>query len=115
MVRVKRGYRARRRRKKVFRRTKGFRGSLHKLYRPAKQAYIKALKYSTRDRRGRKREMRTLWIARINAAARLQGLSYSKFISGLRKAKVSLDRRTLSELAISDSSAFAKLAEVAKS
>ena len=115
MVRVKRGYTARRRRKKVLKRTKGFRGSLKKLYRPAKQAYIKALKHATRGRRERKREMRSLWIARINAAARLHGLSYSKFISGLKKAKISLDRRTLSELAISDPSAFAKLAKAIKS
>ena len=114
MVRVKRGFSARRRRKKVLRRTKGFRGSLRKLYRRAKEAYVKALKYSTRDRRNKKRDMRSLWIARINAAARVNGLSYSRFMNGLKKANIALDRRTLAELAVSDAPTFAKLAETAK-
>jgi len=115
MVRVKRGFVARRRRKKILKRAKGFRGSLRKLFRPAKQAVIKALKYSTRDRRVKKREFRYLWIARINAAIRPLGLSYAQFINGLKKAGVILDRKILSELAVSDPKAVAQLVEVVKS
>lgn len=115
MVRVKRGFVARKRRKKVFKRNKGFRGSLKRLYTRAKQANVKALKYSTRDRKTKKREFRSLWITRINAAVRPFGLSYGRFINGLKRAKVALDRRTLAELALSDPSAFKRIVEVAKS
>jgi len=115
MVRVKRGFVARRRRKKVLRRAKGFRGSLRKLFRPAKQAVMKAMEYATVHRRNRKRDMRSLWITRIGAAARQRGLSYNKLIFGLKKAKVDLNRKTLAELAVSDPDAFTKLAELAKS
>jgi len=115
MVRVKRGFVARRRRKKVLKRAKGFRGSLRKLFRPAKQAVMKALKYATVHRKLRKRDMRALWITRIGAASKKHGLSYSKFISGLKKSKISLNRKSLAELAINDPKAFAKLIDMAKS
>ncbi len=115
MVRVKRGYVARRRRRKLLRRAKGFRGSLRKLFRPAKQAVIKALRYATRDRKRRKREMRKLWIARIAIAAKERGLSYNKFMRGLKKAGISLDRKNLADLAVSDPEAFSKLIEMIKS
>ncbi len=115
MVRVKRGYVARRRRKKLLHRAKGFRGALGKLFRPAKQAVKKAMRHATVHRRTRKREMRALWITRIGAAARKGELSYNKLINGLKKANVGLDRKNLAELAVSDSEAFAKLVDIAKS
>jgi large subunit ribosomal protein L20 len=112
-MRVKRGFKARRRRKKILKLARGYRGGRSKLYRTAADAVDKALMYAYRDRRVRKREFRRLWIARINAAARLHNLSYSKFIHGLKLADVNLDRKVLADLAISDPSGFAKIAELA--
>ena len=112
-MRVKRGYKARRRRKKVLKLAKGFRGGRSKLYRTAADAVDKALMYAYRDRKVRKRDFRKLWIARINAAARLNNLSYSKFMHGLKLASIDLDRKVLSDLAISDPSGFAQLATTA--
>ena len=112
-MRVKRGFKARRRRKKVLKLAKGFRGGHSKLFRTAADTVDRSLKYAYRDRRQRKRDFRRLWIARINAAARMNKLSYSKFIQGLKRAKVDLDRKVLAELAISDPTGFAKIAELA--
>ncbi len=112
-MRIKRGFKARRRRKKVLKLAKGFRGGRSKLFRTAADAVDKALQYAYRDRRQRKRDFRRLWIARINAAARLNNLSYSKFIHGLKLAKVDLDRKVLADLAIFDPAGFAKIAELA--
>ena len=112
-MRVKRGIKARRRRKKVLKLAKGFRGGRSKLFRTATDAVDKALMYSYRDRRTRKRDFRRLWIARINAAARLNNLPYSKFIRGLKLAGVELDRKVLADLAISDPAGFAKIANLA--
>lgn len=115
MVRVKRGNVARNRRKKVLKRAKGFRGSLKRLFRVgAKVAVMKALRYSTIDRKDRKSNFRRLWIARINAAVRGFGLSYSKFIAGLKKKNILLDRKMLADLAVSDPNAFAKVVEAVK-
>jgi len=114
-MRVKGGNVARKRRKKILKLAKGFRGGRSKLFRTAKNAVIKALTYAYRDRRRRKRDFRRLWIARINAAARECGMSYSKFIRGLLLAEVQLDRRVLANLAIEDSTAFAQLVDMAKS
>jgi len=114
MPRVKRGVTARRRHKKVLKLTKGHRGTKHSLYRRAHESMLKALSYSYRHRRERKRDLRQLWIARINAAARLGGLPYSRFIDGLNRAGVAINRKMLSELAISDPAAFSKLVEIAK-
>ncbi len=112
-MRVKRGFKARRRRKKVLKLAKGFRGGRSKLFRTATDAVDKALMYSYRDRRVRKRDFRRLWITRINAAARINNLSYSKFIRGLKLAGVELDRKVLAEMAVSDPSGFAKIANLA--
>ena len=112
-MRIKRGFKARRRRKKVLKLAKGFRGGRSKLFRTAADAVDKALMYSYRDRRTRKRDFRRLWIIRINAAARLNNLPYSKFIRGLKLAGVELDRKVLAELAISDPTGFAKIANLA--
>jgi large subunit ribosomal protein L20 len=112
-MRIKRGYKARQRRKKVLKLAKGFRGGRSKLYRTAADAVDKALMYAYRDRRQRKRDFRRLWIARINAAARMNNMSYSRFVHGLKKADVSLDRKVLAELAISDPAGFAQLAALA--
>ena len=112
-MRIKRGFKARRRRKKVLKLAKGFRGGRSKLFRTAADAVDKALMYAYRDRRQRKRNFRRLWIARINAAARMNNLSYSKFMHGLKLAKVDLDRKVLADLAISDPAGFAKIAELA--
>ncbi len=112
-MRVKRGFKARRRRKKILKLARGYRGGRSKLYRTAADAVDKALMYAYRDRRVRKRDFRRLWIARINAAARLHNLSYSKFMHGLKLADVNLDRKVLADLAISDPSGFAKIAELA--
>lgn len=114
MPRVKRGVTARRRHKKVLKLTKGHRGTKHSLYRRAHESMLKALSYSYRHRRERKRDLRQLWIVRINAAARLGGLSYSRFIDGLNRAGVAINRKMLSELAIRDPAAFSKLVEIAK-
>jgi len=112
-MRIKRGFKARRRRKKVLKLARGYRGGRSKLFRTAADAVDKALMYAYRDRRQRKRDFRSLWIARINAAARLNNLSYSKFIHGLKLAKVDLDRKVLADLAISDPTGFTKIAELA--
>lgn len=112
-MRIKRGYKARRRRAKVLKLAKGFRGGRSKLFRTAADSVDKALDYAYRDRRQRKRQFRQLWIARINAAARMNDLSYSKFISGLKRANVSLDRKVLAELALSDPAGFSKVAALA--
>jgi large subunit ribosomal protein L20 len=101
-MRIKRGFKARRRRQKVLKLAKGFRGGRSKLFRTAADSVDKALNYAYRDRKQRKRQFRRLWIARINAAARMNDLSYSRFISGLKKADVNLDRKVLADLAISD-------------
>ncbi len=113
-MRVKGGFVSRRRRKKILELAKGFRGGRSKLFRTAKNAVIKALTYSYRDRRRRKRDFRRVWIVRINAAARENGISYSQFMNGLQKANVLLDRRVLAYLALEDTVAFARLAEMAK-
>lgn len=115
MTRVKRGVVARARHKKVLALAKGYRGRRGNVYRIAKEAVMKAGQYAYRDRRQRKRQFRNLWIVRINAACRELGLSYSKFMNGLLKAEIVVDRKVLSNLAISDKVAFAKLVEVAKS
>jgi len=112
-MRIKRGFKARKRRKKVLKLAKGFRGGRSKLFRTAADAVDKALMYAYRDRRQRKRDFRRLWIARINAAARMNNLSYSKFMHGLKLAKVDLDRKVLADLAISDPAGFTKIAELA--
>lgn len=114
MARVKRGVTARARHKKVLKQAKGYYGARSRVFRVAKQAVIKALQYAYRDRRQRKREFRALWIARINAGARIHGLSYSRFMNGLKKSNIILDRKVLSDLAINDKAGFAKLAEQAK-
>ena len=112
-MRVKRGFKARQRRKKVLKQARGFRGGRSKLYRTAADALDKALMYAYRDRRVRKRDFRRLWITRINAAAHMNNLSYSKFINGLKLAGIQLDRKVLAELAISDPSGFAHVAKLA--
>lgn len=112
-MRIKRGFKARRRRNKVLQQARGFRGGRSKLFRTAAGTLDRALNYAFRDRRQRKRDFRKLWIARINAAARINELSYSKFISGLKKASVALDRKVLAELAISDPAGFSKIAALA--
>ena len=112
-MRVKRGFKARKRRKKVLKLAKGYRGGRSKLFRTAADAVDKALMYAYRDRRVRKRDFRRLWIARINAAARMNSLSYSKFVHGLKIAGVELDRKVLAELAISDPSGFTQIAKLA--
>jgi large subunit ribosomal protein L20 len=114
MARVKRGVVARARHKKVLKKAKGYYGARSKVYRVAKQAVIKAGQYAYRDRRQRKRVFRALWITRINAAARENGLSYSRFINGLSKAGIEVDRKILADIAVYDAAAFAALAEQAK-
>jgi large subunit ribosomal protein L20 len=114
MPRVKRGVTAHARHKKVLDQAKGYYGARSKVFRVAKQAVIKAGQYAYRDRRQRKRQFRALWIARINAAARECGLSYSRMIDGLKKAGVEIDRKVLADIAYHDSEAFAVLAEQAK-
>ncbi len=114
MARVKRGVQAHARHKKVLDEAKGYYGARRKIYRVAKQAVIKAGQYSYRDRRQRKRQFRSLWIVRINAAARQFGLSYSRLIDGLNKAQIEVDRKVLADLAVHDLAAFGVLAEKAK-
>ena len=113
-MRVKRGVTRQRRHRKVLKQAKGFFGSRSKLFRPARLAVEKSLLYAYRDRRQRKRQFHRLWITRINAAAREHGLSYSRFIYGLREAGVEVDRKVLAELAVNEPAAFAELAELAK-
>lgn len=112
-MRVKRGFKARQRRKKVLKLAKGFRGGHSKLFRTAADTVDRALMYAYRDRRVRKRDFRSLWIARINAAARMNDLSYSKFVHGLKLANVNIDRKILAELAISDPTGFSQIANLA--
>ncbi|NBU58232.1 MAG: 50S ribosomal protein L20 [Betaproteobacteria bacterium] len=114
MPRVKRGVTARARHKKVLALAKGFRGRRKNVYRIAKEAVMKAGQYAYRDRRQRKRQFRALWIARINAASRECGLSYSVFMNGLKKAAIDIDRKVLADLAVFDKAAFAKIAEQAR-
>lgn len=115
MTRVKGGTVTRRRHKKVLKMTKGQYGTRHRLFRRANEAMMKSLRYAYRDRRNRRRDLRRLWIARINAAARQNGLNYSRFMYGLKQAGIELDRKSLAELAVTDSNAFAELVEVARS
>jgi len=114
MPRVKRGVVSRQRRKKVLKQAKGYYGARSRTFKVAKQAVIKAGQYAYRDRRQRKRQFRSLWIIRINAEARLHGMSYSRFIAGLKKAAIEVDRRVLADLALNEKAAFAVLAEQAK-
>ena len=115
MARVKRGVQARRRHKKILKQAKGYYHARRKVFRVAKQAVTKALQYAYIGRKQRKRQFRTLWIARINAAARINGMSYSRFINGLLKAGITLDRKVLADIAVHDAVGFAALAEKAKS
>ena len=114
MPRVKRGVTARARHKKVLALAKGFRGRRKNVYRVAKQAVMKASQYAYRDRRHKKRDFRRLWIARINAAARECGITYSQFINGMNKAGITLDRKVLADIAVHDKAAFAGIVEQAK-
>lgn len=114
MPRVKRGVTAHRRHKKILKQAKGYYGARSRIYRVAKQAVIKAGQYAYRDRRVKKRTFRALWITRINAASRANGLSYSRLIAGLKKADIALDRRVLADLAVHDKAAFAAVVERAK-
>lgn len=114
MPRAKGGPKTRKRRKKILKLAKGYWGGKHRLYRTATEAVDKALAYSYRDRRQKKRAFRSLWITRINAAIRPHGLSYSKFISGMKKAGITLDRKVLADIAVNDAAGFAKIAETVK-
>ena len=114
MPRVKRGVVAHRRHKKILKQAKGYYGARSRIFRVAKQAVTKAGQYAYRDRRQRKRQFRALWITRINAQSRANGLSYSRLINGLKKAEIGLDRRVLADLAVHDKPAFAKIVEQAK-
>ena len=114
MARVKRGFKARRRRNKVLKLAKGYRGARSKLFRSATEAVDRALNYAFRDRRVKKRDFRSLWIVRINAASRINGLSYSKFLVGLKKADVQIDRKVLADIAVTDPNGFAQIAALAK-
>ncbi|HEY4531949.1 MAG TPA: 50S ribosomal protein L20 [Kurthia sp.] len=115
MPRVKGGIVSRKRRKKVLKLAKGYYGSKHTLYKVANQAVMKSGQYAYRDRRQKKRDFRKLWITRINAAARINGLSYSRLMHGLKVAEIEVNRKMLAELAVNDAAAFAQLAETAKS
>ncbi len=115
MARVKGAMRTRARHKKILKLAKGYFGAKSKLFRMANQAVMKSLNYAYNDRRAKKRDFRKLWIARINAAARINGLSYSRFISGLKKSGIELNRKVLADMAVNDAAAFAQLAEMAKS
>ena len=112
-MRIKRGFKARHRRQKVLELARGFRGGRSKLYRTAAGTLDRALRYAYRDRKVRKRDFRALWITRINAAARINDLSYSKFMHGLKLANIALDRKVLAELAVSDPAGFAQIAKLA--
>ncbi len=115
MPRAKGGFTSRHRHKKILKLAKGYRGSKSRIFRPANSQVLKSLAYALRDRRAKKRDFRKLWITRINAAARLNGMSYSTFISGLKKAGVQVDRKILADLAVHDGEAFKDLVSVAKS
>lgn len=114
MARVKRGVTAKARHKKILKQAKGYYGARRSVYRVAKQAVIKAAQYAYRDRKARKRDFRRLWIVRINAAARVNGLSYSQLMSGLKKASIEIDRKILADLAVFDKTTFSVMAEKAK-
>ena len=114
MARVKRGVHSRKQRRAVLERARGFRGARSRRYRVANESVMHAERYAYRDRRTRKRDFRKLWITRINAAARAEGLSYSRFINGLRQADVEVDRKVLADLAVRDPAAFRELVAVAK-
>ena len=111
MARVKGAMHTRKRRKKILKLAKGYRGAKSKLYKTANQAVMKSLVYAYRDRKNKKRDFRKLWIARINAATRMNGMSYSKFMNGLKKNGIEINRKMLAEIAVSDPAAFAKLVE----
>lgn len=113
-MRVKRGNVSRHRHKKILKLAKGFRGTRHKLFKVANQAVMKSLSYAYRDRRNKKRDFRRLWITRINAAARMHGLSYSRFINGLQKAGILLNRKYLADIAVQNPEAFAQVTEKVK-
>ncbi|MBR0384007.1 MAG: 50S ribosomal protein L20 [Eubacteriaceae bacterium] len=115
MARIKKGVNAKKKHKKILKMAKGYYGAKSKLYRPANEAVMRALRSSYRGRKEKKRNFRRLWITRINAAARIQGLSYSKMMHGLKQAGVEIDRKMLADLAMNDMDAFAKLAELSKS
>jgi large subunit ribosomal protein L20 len=114
MPRVKRGFKARRRRNKVLKLAKGYRGARSKLFRSATEAVDRALNYAFRDRRVKKRDFRALWIARINAASRENGVSYSRLVFGLKKAEIGLDRKVLAQLAVTDPTGFSAVVAQAK-
>jgi len=114
MARVKRGVTAHKRHKRLLTAAEGRKGTRRKLIKPAREALMHALAYATRDRKQRKRDMRELWIVRINAAARQNGLTYGQLISGLKRAEIALDRKTLADLAVRDSATFASIAEAAR-
>jgi len=115
MPRIKRGVTANKRRKKILKETKGYQGARSKKYKAAKEAYLKAQKYAFQDRRKRKGQFRKLWIIRMNAAVRKQGLTYSKFINALKKKKITLDRKILADLAVNYPKTFQKIVEAVKS
>ncbi|HHY92733.1 MAG TPA: 50S ribosomal protein L20 [Firmicutes bacterium] len=114
MARIKRGVTARKRHKKILKLARGYRGARSRSFRPANESVLKALFYARRDRRAKKREFRRLWIARINAAARSNGISYSRLINGLKRAGVGVNRKMLAEIAIHDNRAFSDLVTLAK-
>ena len=114
MARVKRGVTAHKRHKRLLKDAEGRKGTKSKLIKPAREALLHALAYATRDRKQRKRQMRELWIVRINAAARQNGLTYGQFISGLKRASIAIDRKILADLAVRDSATFGRIAEAAK-
>ncbi|HEY8464124.1 MAG TPA: 50S ribosomal protein L20 [Bacillota bacterium] len=114
MPRVKGGFTSRHRHKKILKFAKGYRGSKSRIFRPANAQVLKSLAYAYRDRRNKKRDFRRLWIVRINAAARMNGMSYSTFINGLKKAGVEINRKVLADLAVNDNQAFKDLVVVAK-
>ncbi|HNZ11716.1 MAG TPA: 50S ribosomal protein L20 [Smithellaceae bacterium] len=114
MARIKRGVTARKKRRKILKMAKGFFGARSRLLRTATEAVNKAMSYAYRDRRGRKREFRALWIARINAAARLNDITYSRLMDGMKKANIMLDRKILAELAVNDPQGFARIVATAK-
>lgn len=114
MPRAKGGFVTRRRHKKILKMAKGFTGAKSKVFRRANEAVMKSLQYAYRDRRNKKRDFRKLWIARINAAARMEGMSYSKFMDGLHKAGVDINRKILADLAVNDQNAFSELVKIAR-
>ena len=114
MARVKRGVTAHKRHKRLLNAAEGRKGTKSRLVKPAREALLHALAYATRDRKQRKRQFRQLWVIRINAAARQQGLTYGRFVAGLKRADIELDRKILADLAVRDEATFAKIAEVAR-